>query len=102
MRIKILSGQNAASAPAGYETGGGIASCPGIPVRGAASEFEPSQIQDLAELIPSLLDVSVKAGIASKVYLRLEVSDGAEPASDDVVSAINKVLEQFGDDFRVA
>lgn len=101
VRIKIPSGRSAASAPAGYETGCGIASCPATPARGAAAEFEPSQIQDLAELIPSLLDVSAKAGIALKFHLRLEVGDGAEPPSDDVVNALNKVLEQFGDDFRV-
>jgi len=94
-------------APAG--TGG----CGGDPGRGttgggtppticvAEADFEPSQIQDLGDLIPALLEVKAKCKVAMKFRVRLELGDGKTKPSDQVVGEVNAALEDLDDGFRV-
>ncbi len=57
-------------------------------MRVAAADFEPSQIQDLSDLIPALLDIKAKSKIAMKFRVRLELGDGKTKPSDDVVGEV--------------
>ncbi len=101
VKLKVPSGQGVAAVSAGRPVGGIGAVPPAPPTRIASGDFEPSQIQNLAESIPNLLSVSAKAGIALTFHVRLEVGDSAKPPSDDVIKALNKVLEQVAENFRV-
>ncbi|MBP9024746.1 MAG: ATP-binding protein [Phycisphaerae bacterium] len=83
----------------GGETGGGGRK-PGVRV--AAADFEPSQMQDLGDLIPALLEVKAKAKVGMKFHVRLEVGDGSTPPGEEVVNDINGLLADLGNDFRVS
>ncbi len=95
-----------ATAGAGGGTGGGAGGGPGggsAPpnVRSAAADFEPSQVQDLGDLIPALLEVKAKAKVAMKFHVRLEVGDGKTPPPASVVSDINALLKDVDADFKL-
>src|SRR5690606_40955615 len=92
-----------AAAGTGGGTSGGTGGAGPTPpnVRVAAADFEPSQIQDLGDLIPTLLEIKAKAKIGMKFQVRLELGDGTTPPSDEVVSEINERLKELGDEFRV-
>jgi hypothetical protein len=83
----------------GGTTGGGT---PPPTIRVAEADFEPSQIQDLGDLIPALLDVKAKAKVAMKFRVRLELGDGKTKPSDEVVGEVNSVLDDMDDGFRVS
>ena len=96
-----------ATAGAGGGTGGGTAGGTGgggpiTPnVRVAAADFEPSQIQDLGDLVPALLEIKAKANVAMRFHVRLEVGDGTEPPTEEALGDINQVLKDLDGDFQV-
>ena len=59
-------------------------------------DFEPSQIQDLGDLIPALLEIKAKSKVAMKFHVRLELGDGKTKPSDAVVSEVNAVTQRPG------
>ena len=68
----------------------------------AAADFEPSQIQDLGDLIPALLEMKAKSKVAMKFHVRLELGDGKTKPSDAVVKEVNNVLKVLDGGFRIA
>jgi hypothetical protein len=101
VKIKIAaSGAGGGTGGTGGGTGGGATTPPNVRV--AAADFEPSQIQDLGDLIPALLEIKAKAKLGMKFHVRLEVGDGTSRPADDVVNGINNLLKDLGDDFRVS
>lgn len=70
-------------------------------IRVAAAEFEPSQIQDLGDVIPALLEIKARENLAMRFHLRLEIGDGSTVPSDKVVSDLNEILKDMGSDFHV-
>lgn len=102
-----LSGANTikikvAAAGTGSGAGGTGGSGPTPPnVRVAAAELEPSQMQDLGDLIPALLEIKAKANVVIKFYVRIDIGDGTTRPSDEVISDINDLFEELGNDFRV-
>ena len=70
-------------------------------VRVAEADFEPSQIQDLGDLIPALLDIKAKSKVAMNFHVRLELGDGKTKPGDAVVGEVNAVLKDLNDGFRV-
>jgi hypothetical protein len=67
-----------AAAGTGGGTGGGAGGGGATPpnIRIAAADFEPSQIQDLGDLVPALLDIKAKANVAMKFHVQLDIGDG--------------------------
>ena len=70
-------------------------------IKTAAKDFEPAQIQDLADLIPKLLSVSAKANVPLRFHVRLEVGDAKTKPTDAAVKDVNTVLKELGDGFEV-
>ncbi len=102
VKLKVSSiTQSVTAVSAGRSVGDVGTVAPASGTRIASGHFEPSQIQDLAELIPSLLSVSAKAGVTLKFHVQLEIGESRQPSSDDAIKALNKVLEQVGENFRV-
>jgi len=58
-------------------------------------------MQDLGDLIPSLLEFKAKAKVGMKFHVRLEIGDGSVPPSDDVVNEINGLLKDLGEEFHI-
>jgi hypothetical protein len=83
----------------GRTTGGGT---PPPTIRVAEADFDPSQIQDLGDLIPALLELKAKCKVPMKFRVRLELGDGKTKPSDEVAAEVNAALEDLGEEFRVS
>ncbi len=67
----------------------------------ASGEFEPSEVQDLAELVPQLLDFRAKAKVPLRFFIRIEVGDGINRPSPEVAAELNKLLDGLKKGFDV-
>lgn len=67
----------------------------------AKSELEPVQVQDLADLIPQLLNIKARTNIALKFIVKIEIGDGEEKPSEETVQEINLLLESVKEDFSL-
>jgi hypothetical protein len=74
---------------------------PSSQVRVASADFEPSQLQDLGEVMPALLEVKAKAKLPMKFHVRLELGDGKAVPSDTAVEKVNAVLRTVDERFQV-
>ena len=92
-----------APAGTGGETGGGGGETGGDQPQLliASAPFEPSEIQDLADLIPQLLDFKAKAKVPLRFHVRLEVGDGTQKPSAEAAAELNKLIEGLKEGFRV-
>ena len=101
MKVKVAPVETDGGTGGGGTGGGTGGGGTQTQVRVAAAEFEPSQIQDLSELIHALLGIRTKSKIAMKFHVRLELGDGKVKPSDAVVSEVNSVLKDLDNGFRV-
>jgi hypothetical protein len=85
----------------GGGTGGGGAGGGQPKLLIASAQFEPSEIQDLADLIPQLLDFRAKAKIPIRFHVRLEVGDGTQKPSAEAAAELNKLIEGLKEGFSV-
>jgi hypothetical protein len=69
---------------------------PGIRI--AEADLRPNELQDLADVVGKLVEAA--AGHDLRFRLRIEVGGGEAPM-DDVVKAINKMLEDVSEDLRL-
>ena len=66
----------------------------------AHGELEPSEVQDLAELIPRLLELKAKFSIPLRFRVQIELGDGKETPSEEMVKEINNLLKELKDGFE--
>ena len=93
---------------AAASVGGGSGGCTGgvmyeaqSTILVASADFEPSEIQDLADLVPKLLEFRAKAKVPLQFHVRLEVGDGAQKPSPTTAADLNKLLDGLKDGFKV-
>jgi hypothetical protein len=67
----------------------------------ATAALEPSEIQDLADAMPKLLDIKAKSKVPIGFTVRIELGDGQEVPAVDVVEQVNDVLKDVKGDFHV-
>ena len=67
----------------------------------AEGAIEPARMQDWETAVPELLALKNRMGFALRFHVRLEVDGGAAPLSEEAIAQINRLLEEFGDGFRV-
>jgi len=89
-----------AASGAGGGVGGGGAG-PKANVLVAIADFEPSELQDLGDAIPKLLELKAKANLALRFQVRIEVGDGKELPTPDMSAEVNKLLSEVKDGFEV-
>lgn len=63
----------------------------------ANADLEPSEIQDLAEIIPSLLELKAKFNTPLKFRVQIELGDGKERPSEESSKEMNKLLKKLKD-----
>jgi hypothetical protein len=63
----------------------------------AVAELEPSQIQDLAEIMPKLLEIKSKHGIPISFEITVKLGDGKAIPSAEVAQKVNKLLTGIKD-----
>ncbi len=99
VRIRVttgIGGRIPAEVPGGF----------GAPLSGpralvASAELEPSEFQDLSDLLPPLLEIKARAGVPLRLRVQIELGDGAEPPPEDAVTQVNDLLSKLKDDFRL-
>ncbi len=90
-------------AETGVDGGGGGDGGPGPGPKTlvAQAELEPSEIQDLGDLIPQLLEIKTKIDMPLKFRVRIEFGDGEQDASPESVASINELLESIRAGFKI-
>lgn len=66
----------------------------------ASADFEPSEIQDLSDLVPQLLDFKAKAKMPLRFHVRLEAGDGTQKPSPEATAELNNLLDGLKDGFE--
>ncbi len=72
---------------------------PGLTLR-AEADLEPSQIQDLGDIVPKLLEIK-KTGLPMRFRLRIEIGDGKTAPPENVVKEVNKLLSDVKADLQL-
>jgi hypothetical protein len=67
----------------------------------AEAELDPSQVQDLGDLVPQLLEVKAKSNVPLTFAVRLKFGDGKEWPPDEVVQQIDKLLGDLKEGFSL-
>ncbi len=86
-----------AASPVTVGGGGGI---PHSKVLVASTTLDPSQIQDLAEAIPKLLEIKARTGVPIRFVVTIELGDGADTPFDSTRKEIAAVLKTTGQSFQ--
>lgn len=84
-----------ASGPNGRPCVGGIGPVTHSNRLVAHAEFEPSEIQDLADLIPTILQLKARFSTPLKFHIQIELGDGTERPSEEAVNEMNKLLKEL-------
>jgi hypothetical protein len=95
IKLKIASG------PSGRPDGRGLGPTTPSMCLVAHAELEPSEIQDLAEIIPNLLELKAKFATPLTFRVQIELGDGKEKPSEDAAREINKLLKELRDGFEL-
>jgi len=67
----------------------------------AIAELEPSQIQDLGDIIPKLLDIKAKKGFPIKFRVQIMVGEGDEKPDEVTQQKINDLLSGVDSDLEL-
>jgi hypothetical protein len=59
----------------------------------AVADLEPSQVQDLGDIVPKLLDVKNKSNVPIRFQVRIEMGDGKTMPSAEVAQKANAILK---------
>ena len=66
----------------------------------ARSELKPSEIQDLGDIMPTLLEIKNKANIPLAFRVLIELGDGQTQPDDETVQSMNLLLGDINDGFK--
>ena len=91
IKLKISAVSDPGGGYKGFESeGGGTKTSSNILI--ARSELKPSEIQDLADIIPKLLDIKNKVNIPMAFQVQIELGDEKTPPDDETIKSINNLL----------
>lgn len=82
-------------------SGGWVVAETGLKKLVAQADLEPSEVQDLADLIPQLLEIKSKANTPLAFRVRVEVGDGQSDPDAESSNAIRELLQGIRDDFKL-
>ena len=89
VKVKIAAAGGKGGTGGTGGTGGGAT--PKVLV--AVADLEPSQIQDLGDIVPKLLDVKTKANTPIRFQIRIELGDGKTMPSAEAAQKVNAILK---------
>ena len=67
----------------------------------ASAYLEPSQIQDLGDLMPRLLEIKAKAKVPIQFRLQVEAGDGQTKPTKDIAAQVNQVLAEVSEELQL-
>ncbi|RJP18436.1 MAG: ATP-binding protein [Candidatus Abyssobacteria bacterium SURF_5] len=93
-KFKVISDGGSAERPKGGYS-------PGTNKLFASAELEPSQIQDLGDIIHEILEIKAKNNFEIKFNVQIEIGDGKQKPPPEVAEELNKLLKNVKDDFQL-
>jgi hypothetical protein len=81
----------AAAGGGGGVGGGGVKEAPGVYV--AEADLEPSEVQDLGEAIPKLLNIIAATNTVLQFHIRVVAGSDKKPADKIVAQKLNVALK---------
>jgi Protein of unknown function (DUF499) len=94
IRLKVVTSS-------GTGDGGGTGVVTRSKVLTADAYLEPAQIQDLAEVVPQLLDVKAKSKIPIRFRFQVEVGDGTTTPPASVTAEVTKILGEVNGELQL-
>ncbi|MFW5652804.1 MAG: DUF499 domain-containing protein [Planctomycetota bacterium] len=67
----------------------------------AQADFDPSELQDLGDAVPTLLELKARYDLPLAFHIRLTVGDGEGQPSPEAVQVLNEALADVKHDFRI-
>jgi hypothetical protein len=97
IKLKVTTGSSGTGGGRGGGTGGAFDAneVRDEGVKCAEAELEPSEVQDLGDAVPQLLDVKSKLGCPIKFRFRIDVGDVDSPPDEGAVAEINQILNDL-------
>ena len=92
IKLKVASARGKVKYPGGPFGGGDMHE---EDVKWAEAELEPSEVQDLGDVVPQLLAIKSKSGCPIKFRVRIEVGDADNTPDDPTVAEINQILDDL-------
>lgn len=99
IRLKVATSGSAGAGGTGFDTGTGAGAAKKKLVGVAA--FEPSEIQDLGDVVPRLLELKAKSKVPIQFQVRIELGDGTDLPPPVLAEQLNRILATVKDGFRV-
>ena len=97
VKLKVAESSGGTEGDGGGWTGAGATSKKMV----AQADLEPSEVQDLGDLIPQLLEIKNKANTSLVFRARIEFGDGEQDPNPEATAAINELLESIRKDFKL-
>jgi hypothetical protein len=66
----------------------------------AEADLEPSQIQDLGDIVPKLLEIK-KTGLPMRFRLRIEIGDGKAAPPEKEAKELNALLKDITEEWQL-
>ena len=99
VKLKVSS---AAGSGGNIDSGSGFGGTqPGLNVLVAHSELKPSEIQDLGDIMPKMLEIKNKANIPLTFRVQLELGDGENQPDEETMQSVNQLLGDIKDGFKL-
>ena len=95
LKVTVRSGR--AGTPGGGISGDLI----GSKVLVAEADLEPSQVQDIGDIIPKLLEIKSKDNTPIRFNLRIEIGDGKTLPSEETAQKVNSLLQGVKDEMQL-
>ncbi|MEK7288076.1 MAG: hypothetical protein AAB091_05910, partial [Elusimicrobiota bacterium] len=67
----------------------------------AAANLEPSQVQELGDIVPKLLAIKTKANVPIRFHVQVEMGDGKTPPPPETVTQANTLLKNVNADLQL-
>ena len=68
----------------------------------AHATLEPSELQDLADLMPRLLEIKGQTSTPITFHLQVELGDGQELPPQELAEKVNVILSEVKEGFRLS
>ena len=98
VKLKVSTGSGSGS---GSGFAGGYGGVPSSKVVVARSELTPSEVQDLGDIIPQILEVKNKANVPLTIHVQIEFGDGQTPPNKEAVQELNQLLSNVNEGLKL-
>ena len=97
VRLKVVTGNGGDGGGTGRTRGGATAG----KVLTARAYLEPSQIKDLADLMPQLVEIMTNSNVPLQFLVQVELGDGQTAPSKEAASKVTRILSDVCDKLQL-